>query len=189
MTGRGRIRTFLGGDESGVAAIEMALVLPFLLFLFFGMIDAATLLSDNRKLSYSANAVADLVTKLESPTTAEKIADAFKAVEIVMKTSPSMTVRVEVYNYRKNVSNVAVPQWVRNNGKGTPCTQPVTTNLTNLMAAGNDIIIAVTCTDYQPVMARLIGRNTLGSLTFKVREQIATRPRFSLLLDCTNCSS
>ncbi len=65
----------------------MAIVLPVLLALFFGMIDVTALLSDNRRLSYSAIAVADLVSRLESPTTPEKIADAFKAAELVMRSA------------------------------------------------------------------------------------------------------
>lgn len=187
MMGRQRSLAHLVRNESGVAAIEMALVLPLLLLLFFAMIDVTTLLSDNRRLSYSANAVADLVSRLESPTTPEKIADAFKAAELVMRSAQPDPVRVEVYLFRKVGLN-AVQQWVRTNNVGQACSSPVRPSASSLMAAGNDIIIAVTCATFKPVLARLTGDRVkfVGKVSFNLREQIAVRPRFSLLLDCPN---
>ena len=175
-------------NESGVAAIELAIILPLLLLMFCGMIDASTLLSDNRRLSYSANAVADLVSRLDSPTTPEKVADAFMAAELVMRSSQPANTRVEIYLYRKVGLN-AVQQWVRNNGVTPDCgAAPTPPSVTDLMAAGNDIIIAVTCATFKPIIAQVTGDNIkfVGQTSFQLREQIAVRPRFSLLLDCPN---
>ena len=177
----------LKSNKSGVAAIEMAIIFPVLLVLFFGMIDVTALLSENRKISYSANAVADLVSRLETPATREQIADAYKAVEVVMRSNNPTPVRVEVYNYRRS-GGAALLVWKRDNGVSSACTPPVTTSLVNLMGASNDIILVVTCADYTPILAQITGTSRLGNL-LRMREQIAVRPRFSLNLDCTNCNT
>lgn len=180
----------LKGDQSGVAAIEMAMVLPVLLILFCGMIDVTALLSDNRRLSYSANTVANLVAKLESPATPAQIADAFKAVELVMKSAQTADVRVDVYNYRKVTTTVPASirrQWFHTNGTGRQCTAPTTTGLINLMAAGNDVIVIVTCATYTPILSTLTQWKMFGA-SFPMREQIVVRPRFSLLIDCNGCT-
>lgn len=178
-------------DQSGVAAIEMAIIMPLLLIMFFGMIDITALLSDNRRLTYSANAVANLVTRLESPATMEQMTDAFEAVDLVMKSAQEQNVRVEIYNFRKdNNTNAVKQQWSHNNGTGTSCTAPTPASLLNLMTAGNDVIIAVTCAEYTPIVAQFAKWRTLpifGNAKITMREQIVTRPRFSLLLDCSDC--
>ncbi len=92
--------------------------------------------------------------------------------------------RVEVYLFRKVGLN-AVKQWVRSNGATRPAGSQLP-SATNLMAAGNDIIIAVTCATFKPVLARITATRVefVGETSFILREQIAVRPRFSLLLDC-----
>ena len=50
-------------DQSGVAALEIAFIMPFLLFLYFGLVDLTAMISLNRKVTYSASVVADLVTQ------------------------------------------------------------------------------------------------------------------------------
>ena len=185
--------TQLRRDQSGVAAIEMALIFPVLMIIFFGMIDVTAVLSDNRKLSYPANVVANIVNRLESPATLDQIKDAFKAVDIVMRSAQPTTAtgvtRIEVFNYRKTapMSTSVEKKWYANNEVGTQCGDPATAGLSNLMGAGNDIIIVVTCATYQPIMFRILGQRTLGNRTqITLREQIAVRPRLSLLLDCDN---
>lgn len=188
MSWRGTIAR-LRRNQSGLAAIEMALIFPVVLVLFLGMIDVTALISDNRRLSYSANAVADLVSRLESPATKAKIEDAFKAVDVVMKSAQPTPVRVEVWNYRKNASGNAAWVWRHKSDTGSDCAVPVTTQLATLMAAGNDIIVAVTCATYTPIIFRFTGRTILRtSQSFPMREQIVMRPRFSVLLDCSDCT-
>jgi Flp pilus assembly protein TadG len=181
-------------DQSGVAAIELALIFPLLMIIFFGMVDVTAVLSDSRKLSYATNAVANIVVRLESPATSGQITDAFKAVDIVMRSAQPTTgtggTRVEVLNYRKTTptSTSVDKKWYFDNGVGTGCGDPATAGLSNLMDAGNDIIIVVTCATYQPIMFRILGQRTLGNRTqITLREQIAVRPRLSLLFDCTGC--
>jgi hypothetical protein len=56
------------------------------------------------------------------------------------------------------------------------------------MTDGNDLIVAVLCTQYTPYIATFLGQNILGATTFTMNEQIALRPRQSATLVCTGCT-
>jgi Flp pilus assembly protein TadG len=173
-------------NRAGVAAIEFALILPIMVLLFLGLVDVTALISDNRKVSYSANLVADLVTRLDTPTTPARIADSFRAVDLVMRGAQAAPARVEIYNYR-NQSNAMTLRWRRDNGTGAACGGPNVADLVSLTAAGNDIVVAVVCLNHVPIISRILDWDTLGAATFRLREQIAMRPRESLALECPTC--
>ena len=173
-------------DQSGVAALETAFIMPFLLFLYFGLVDLTAMISLNRKVTYASSVVADLVTQNEATVTAANINDYFSAAALVMEPTPMTNVRVEVYQYR-NVGGVITNQWQRKSANGSNCDAPSTTGMSNLMTDGNDVIVAVLCTTYTPYIATFLGQNILGATTFTMSEQIALRPRQSSVLACTGC--
>lgn len=173
-------------DTRGVAAIEMAFIMPFLLFLYFGLIDLTAMISLNRKVTYAASAVADLVTQNSGTVTAANITDYFEAAELVMKPRDIADVRVEVYQYR-NVAGTITNQWSEKSTGGQDCSAPSTTGMNTLMTDGNDLIVAVVCTNYTPYVATFLGNQVLGATTFTMNEQIALRPRQSTTLNCTGC--
>jgi len=59
---------FFNRDEAGVAAIEFAIMLPILLFLFIGMIELVTALSYDRRVSKTGSSIADLVARSDDVT-------------------------------------------------------------------------------------------------------------------------
>ena len=169
--------------QSGVAAIEMALIFPVMLILFVGMIDLTSLLSDNRRVSYSAGVVADVVTRLQASTTPAEVGDALQAAAIVMSAARARSARIEVHNYWLDNGN-RVRRWDHDNGVGTPCTH--TPPDPSLMSQGNDVIVAVVCVEHTPIIGQLLNYN-IGTGPFTLREQIAMRPRQSLTLLCPLC--
>jgi Flp pilus assembly protein TadG len=173
-------------DTRGVAAVEMVFILPVLLVLYIGMIDVTAIISIDRRVTYAASAVADLVTQNDTSVKATDITDYFNAAEMVMDPLPMSGVRVEVYQYRL-VSGAVINQWSRKSTTGTACTAPVGNDLKTLMAEGNDLIVAVVCTSYDPSVAQILGKTVLGSTTYRLNEQIALRPRTSTTLSCVGC--
>jgi Flp pilus assembly protein TadG len=174
-------------DTRGIAAIEVAFIMPFLLFLYFGLVDLTAMISLNRKVTYAASVVADLVTQNDTSVNSSDIDDYFNAAELVMKPTPIDNVRVEVYQYR-SVSGTITNQWSRKSPDGGDCDPPDTSGMANLMTDGNDLIVAVVCTTYSPYVATFLGESVLGATTFNMNEQIALRPRQSETLSCTGCS-
>ncbi len=104
-------------NSRGIAAIEMAFIMPFLLFLYFGLVDLTSMISINRKLTYSASVVADLVTQNDSTVTETNIVDYVNAAELIMKPTPITGVRVEVYQFRDNSRHHRKPVAVQDGGR------------------------------------------------------------------------
>ncbi|HUR43659.1 MAG TPA: TadE/TadG family type IV pilus assembly protein [Aestuariivirga sp.] len=169
-----------------MAAIEMAFIMPFMLLLYFGLVDLTGLISLNRKVTYAASVVADLVTQNQTTVTGANINDYFNAAKLVMRPGDLSNIRVEVYQFR-NVSGTITNQWSKKSTGGTACSIPSTTGMASLMTDGNDIIVAEVCTTYTPFIATFLGQSILGATTFPMSEEIALRPRQSATLTCTGC--
>src|SRR5579871_1572756 len=52
--------------KGGLAAIEFALILPFMALLYFGSIEVSLLISADRKVSQTASSLADLVARVDT---------------------------------------------------------------------------------------------------------------------------
>jgi Flp pilus assembly protein TadG len=170
--------------ETGVAAIEFVFVLPFLLFLYFGMIDLTGLISANRKVTQAADAVSNLVTTHRNTFLRSDLTDYYRVVEMIMKPTPMSQVRVEFYGYRPNGGNVTAV-WDESNNQGPGCgALPSTTSMIPLTTAGNDLIIGRVCMMYTPAVATFLGTQILGDTEFLVQETISQRPRSTPRLEC-----
>jgi Flp pilus assembly protein TadG len=155
-----------------------------MMLLYFGLIDVTGLISLNRRIVSSATTMADLVGQQKTTVLASTIADQFNAAYVTMKPMPSSNLRIEVYDYRLVGSTITLI-WKTSNNQGPVCgPAPVTTNMAPLMTAGNDVILARTCTTYSPTIATFMGSNILGATSFTVRQAISVRPRSSLSLNC-----
>jgi Flp pilus assembly protein TadG len=171
-------------QAEGAAAVEFAFILPFMLLLYFGLVDVTGLISLNRRIVSAAATMADLVSQQKTNVLASTITDQYNAVYVTMQPLASTNVRVELYDYRLVGSTITLI-WKTNNNQGPSCgAVPLTTNMAPLMTAGNDVIIARTCTSYSPAIANFMGTNILGATTFTVRQTISVRPRSSLELNC-----
>jgi Flp pilus assembly protein TadG len=173
--------------ESGVAAIEFALILPLLLTLSLGMLDITAAISAQRALTYAANVMSDLVTQQAPKVTAAEIDDFFRAAEIAVRggaASPNVTVRV--LGYGLDAQGGAQLKWSRSNGGSEGCSAPAAAGLGSLMTGPNDVVVAVVCTRHNVVAAQLIGP-LLGGSSILLEEQIVLRPREFQTIDCTDC--
>ncbi|MDE2444702.1 MAG: pilus assembly protein [Alphaproteobacteria bacterium] len=171
-------------EERGAAAIEFAFIVPFMCFLYFGLIDVTGLISLNRRVVSSASTMADLVGQQKANTFQSVINDQYNAVYVIMQPVTAANVRIEVYDYRK-VSGTITQIWKTGNGQGPSCgSAPDTSTMASLMTAGNDLIVARACTTYTPTVVSFLGVNILGSTSFNIRQAISVRPRSTLTLNC-----
>lgn len=183
MSRRFSLRLFLKAQK-GVAAIEMALILPFMLFLYFGLLDLTGLISFNRKITAVASSIADLTGQNRNYLLKADLTDYFKVVGMIMEPTPDSDVTVQVYGYRK-VSGTVTQVWSTNNSKGPGCsTTPNVTAIDPLMSVGNDVIVTIACMQYTPYVATFLGKNIIGATSFNVEQAIMLRPRSSLQLEC-----
>jgi Flp pilus assembly protein TadG len=171
-------------SDSGVAAIEFVFVLPFLMFLYFGMIDLTGLISNNRKVTQAADAVSNLVTQNRTTVIKGDLNDYYKVVEMIMKPTSMSEVRVEFYGFRPTGASVN-QIWTANNGSGPGCgALPTSAALLPLTTAGNDLVVGRVCMLYTPAIGTFLGTKLLGKTSFLVKEEITQRPRSTPRLDC-----
>ena len=177
-------------SESGQAAVEGALILPFVFLLYMGLQDFTALVNFNRKITSTAAMISDTIAQYPNTITRQTITDIFNAVGLIMQPTSDNLVRVNVYGYTLNGTNPTL-KWQVNNSKGPTCTTPDTSNFANLMAAGNDLVVSVSCFSFTPYFA-----NVLGSGSFLLNQSITSRPRASTTLNCvtvpggsTSCTS
>jgi Flp pilus assembly pilin Flp len=69
-SGPARVTRFLR-DNSGVAAMEFALIAPMLIGMYIGLAELSTALNADRKMSHSASVAGDLATQLETLNAAQ----------------------------------------------------------------------------------------------------------------------
>ncbi len=171
-------------NEKGMAAIEMAFIMPFMLLLYFGLIDITVLISLNRKVTAAASTTADLVTQQRSTVLKSYITDAFNATAMIMAPTAASDVRIELFGYR-NVAGTITKIWQTNNATGPACgAAPSTATMLPLMTAGNDVIVARTCMSHTPVVATFMGKTIVGATSFLIKQSISIRPRSTLQLNC-----
>ena len=105
-------------DESGIAAIEFAIIAPIMLFMYFGMAEIATAISTDRKLSHSANVAGDLTTQSQIISKTD-MAEIMKATMMVMNIPDDKLdyVTIEITSYSRTDDNN--PASVVENGKAT----------------------------------------------------------------------
>ena len=170
--------------DGGVAAIEMSFILPFLLLLYFGLLDLTGLVSFNRKITSVASAIGDLAGQNRNTLLKADITDYMFATDLIMKPTPSSKVTVRVFGYRMS-GGVATQIWKTNNGKGPGCSStPSTTEMVPLMAAGNDLVVTQACMKFEPYVATFLGDKILGATSFNVEQTVMVRPRSALQLTC-----
>jgi hypothetical protein len=77
----GRVRRF-AEDSRAVAAVEFALILPFLLMLYLGSIEASSLITVDRRVNIVSGTIGDLVSRWDpraGAMTAGEVTDYFSA--------------------------------------------------------------------------------------------------------------
>lgn len=74
--------------ETGVAAVEFALIVPIMLLVYIGMVEASALISMDRKVQSVSGAVGDLVAREAGEITSATLADYVKVASGIMTPYP-----------------------------------------------------------------------------------------------------
>ncbi|MGE0004896.1 MAG: TadE/TadG family type IV pilus assembly protein [Parvibaculaceae bacterium] len=181
------IRNFIR-DRKGVAAVELALVAPLLLLLYFGTVDLANWYMAHRRLVVAGSTVADLTTQTKEQISKTDIDDFWNGIGRIIAPLRLADVRMTMRAFRKKNGTVR-QQWSYSANGGSSCgATPTATELQALgsseMTDGNDIVIASVCTTIAPIALQMFG---YGSIDMKYR--ISMRPRLGKTLDCSNCGA
>lgn len=100
----------LAGDQSGVSAVEFALILPLMLTLYIGGHEFGQALTINRKVTQVTSTIADLVTQSKTITNADMV-NFFDASEGIMLPYDSGNLTMTVSLLSVDASGIAKVVW------------------------------------------------------------------------------
>lgn len=189
MTSFKKAFKYLMKCQRGVVAIEMAFIGPFMMLLYFGLLDMTYFMTENRKTIAIAGSISDLVGQHRRSILQANVTDYLKIGKMVMKPDTDDKVRITITTYRK-VGGVPTAIWSRNNGKGVACSNAIpSAEILALMELNNDVVVAQVCTKIRLFSGKLLTFYRPDKSDFDVENFVMVRPRVALTLECYASSS
>ncbi len=159
-------------DQRGVTAVEFAVLLPFMLTLYLGGVEASQGVAMDRKVTMTVRAVADLAAQTTSISNTD-MTNILNAASAVVAPYSATLLQVKVSSVTINAQGKATIVWSdAYNTSARPAGQSVTLP-TALNVANTTVIWGEVSYAYTPT----IGYVLTG--TFNLSDQIYMRPRLS----------
>lgn len=172
-----RIRGWTSGrfvrDTRGAAAVELAIITPAILGLFFGTAELADGVAVDRKVTITARSLSDLVSQYDTLITNAAMTNVLNATTAIMTPYAASPLKIKVSAVNIDASGNAKVAWgdAANDTARNPndtVTIPTALKIPNTQLIWSEISYA-----YTPTVAKYI----TGSLT--LTEQFFARPRQS----------
>ncbi|WP_082555378.1 TadE/TadG family type IV pilus assembly protein [Devosia sp. Root635] len=97
--------------EDGVAAVEFALILPFMLLVYIGSVEASAAIAMDRRVQSVAGTLGDLVARSDTTITTAALTDYFQAASGIMTPYPSDPLRQVVSQVRVRPDGTTSVEW------------------------------------------------------------------------------
>jgi Flp pilus assembly protein TadG len=154
----------LGRGEEGTAAVEFALIMPFLLLLYFGSMEASALFTADKRVDSISATIGDLVSQWNPkdgkvPTAA--LNDYFAASTGLINPYPPTGVKIVVSLVEVKANGTTKVLWSQGYGGGTARTvnQPyvplTASSQMNQMARGGCVVASETSYSYLPIAGQV----------------------------------
>lgn len=176
-------------SDGGMAAVEFAMIVPVMFFLFVGAVEFSQALTVDRRVTQSASSVADLVARV-TRLDATAVDNLMKVVEQLMSPYDVNALTVTIVSVKAVNSGGPDPKmtvdWSRNNHKQTPYARgAVYTHIPKgLIAVGESVIVGEATYNYTPLIF-----NYFIQSAFSMEERFFLKPRQTscVSLDPINC--
>lgn len=172
-----RLIARFGASSEGVAALEFALVLPVMLLIYVGSVEAGSLLSVDKRVQTVAGAMGDLVSRANAKISACDIKDYFVAASATMMPYSASTLQQVVTSVLVSDDGTTTQiQWSRANGQGAVAhvkgdSYPLPQSMTDI-SKGGYVIVSEAAYSYQPVTNLIYGQ------TIPLKRENFYLPRF-----------
>lgn len=142
------IERFLRDDKRGVAAVEFALVLPFMLLLYFGGVELTEGITINRQVTLTATTVANIVSQYTTISASTQLPDILGASAQILQPYSAANASIVVSLITIDANRKATVTWSKalNGAVRTTVTVP-----TNLDIANTTLVLSETTYGYTPV--------------------------------------
>lgn len=132
-------------DESGISAVEFALIAPLMAVIYFGCIELSMMMTLDRKVTSAAAALGDLTARA-SEITDEDLSDIFEATRMVMQPNDMSVAKMRISSLREDSGTVKV-DWsdACSGGSGSFLPYAVDSTKTippNLIPVGGTLVMA-----------------------------------------------
>ena len=177
-TGRGKKRRL--ADESGLAAVEFALLLPFLVLLYLGSVEIIQAILIQRQTTLTATTVANIVAQYTTISASQQMPDILNASTQILVPYPASNAVVVVSLVTIDNSGKATVTWSQAlNGAKRATGQSVTVP-TALDVPNTVLILSETTYSYTPAVDFLnMGTKSLYASIYMV-------PRASTTINLTS---
>ncbi|MFM9864836.1 MAG: TadE/TadG family type IV pilus assembly protein [Micropepsaceae bacterium] len=161
-------------SQSGVSAIEFALIIPLMLTTLFGVSEIANYILAARKVSNVASSAADLIAQDTLVTTPE-INDIMGALNVIMHPfdTGNATIRVTSVIADENTGNTTV-HWSDARGVA-PRTQGAPVSIPNILGNGQSVIMAEVSFRYQTLFGEYLNDGMTVTDTFYLKPRRSTK--------------
>jgi Flp pilus assembly protein TadG len=105
-------------EESGVAAIEFAMIVPIMIMLFFGSVEFSQALTVDRRVTQVASSTADLIAQTDKITNSQ-ITDLMNIVTTLLRPYPTAPLNVQIKSIKRVDQNPPVTVWSCTHANGS----------------------------------------------------------------------
>lgn len=178
-----RLKRFLR-DVRAVAAVEFALILPLLVLLYFGTVEAASLYSVDRRVATVASTMADLVSREQKCISTAKLESYFTAATGIMQPFSTTSLKQVVSFLSVSTAGTVTIKWSRPYGTGAAARNTGTTTaigtqtrINTLARTKGWLVAAEIQYPYQPLFGIVIKTINLGHTEYflpRYEEEITT---------------
>jgi Flp pilus assembly protein TadG len=166
-------------DRRGIAAVEFALTLPFLLLIYFGGVELTQGVTLNRQVALTTTTIATIVSQYTTISASTQLADILTASTQIMTPYGSGTPKVVVSLITIDNNANATVTWSQTlNGTAHTVGAPITVPA-NLDIANTTLILSETNYSYAPAF------DFLGLGPFNLYASIYMVPRESTTINLT----
>lgn len=163
-----RLLNAFGRDQRGGAALELGLVLPFLVLLHLAVGEFVQAWQVRTRLAQVAATLSDITSQARSVTTSE-VTDIFMAGDVILSPNPTGTLGSRLTSMSTNANGAVSTDWsVSDNYRGGSATLPP-----GFLGPNESVIVADVVYTYSPVF------NVFFSSGFDMRHTSYARPRVS----------
>ena len=177
--------------RKGTAATEFALLLPVLIFLFFGLVEASDAMTVNRKVSISGNTMADLAAQ-STQLTRDDIDNLLIGVIKILEPSDTTNLQINIVSVVLDNGNPIV-HWSHDNSGSEPYVvgAPYLGLQDNtVLDASSSLIITEITYPYTSNLSHFVIRAPLTFNRTSVRwPRLSSRVQLCTDIALTNCTS
>lgn len=177
------LKMFIGRfwrDQSGVSAVEFALLAPVMITLYFGSAEFCQGYMAQRRMDHATSQIADIVSQ-DDVVTLDELDDTFALARLIMSPFPTAPLKIRVSGVTRDSNGVAKVDWSRGSGRSALGTGAVVTVPAGIIANGESVILSESTYDYTSPLGYLLPDLVVFRGTFYLR------PRLEDKVTCSGC--